>query len=98
MQKALRIDAQSNPTKPSIELHIEELVLDGFAPASREQIGAAVQQELARLLTEHGLPSALSTGREIDRLSAGAIHITSQSKPETTGNQVARSVFGGLNP
>ena len=98
MQKVIGIDAQSNPTKPSIELHIEKLVLEGFSPASREQIGAAVQQELARLLTEHGLPPAWSTGREIEWLNAGTFRCDAQSKAEATGNQVARAVFGGLRP
>lgn len=98
MQKALRLDAQRNPTKPTIELHIEELVLYGFAPADGDRIGEAVQQELARLLTEHGLSSALSTGREIERLNAGTFQLNAQSKAEATGNEVARAVLGGLSP
>ena len=42
-----------------IELHIEELVLHGFAPADRYRIGDTVQRELTRLLAEQGMPASL---------------------------------------
>ena len=44
-------------TKPNIHLHIERLILDGL-PIERAQgphVQAAVEAELARLLTENGL-------------------------------------------
>ena len=81
---------------PSIELHIEELVLHGFAPGDRHRIGEAVERELTRLLTEHGTPPGLAEAREIERLDGGTIQLTAASKPEATGDQVARAVFGGL--
>ena len=43
-----------------IELHIEELVLHGFAPGDRHPIGDAVEHELIRLFAEQGLPSLLN--------------------------------------
>jgi hypothetical protein len=36
--------------RPSINLHIEELVLHGFAPGDRHRISEAVEQELTRLI------------------------------------------------
>ena len=36
----------------NLNLHIEELVLHGFAPGDRYRIGEAVQQELTRLFAE----------------------------------------------
>jgi hypothetical protein len=83
-------------SRPSIHLHIEELVLDGFAPGDRHRIGEATQSELARLLTEEPTPPSLAQRAEIDRLDGGSFHATGTAKPEATGAQVARAVFGGL--
>ena len=83
--------------KPNIELHIEELMLDGFAPGDRHRIGEAVQQELARLFGEQGVPPSLAQGGAIARLDGGAFNITPGSQPEAIGNQVSQAVFGGLS-
>ena len=49
-----------------VDLHIDELLLDGFAPAERRRVGAALASELERLLTERGVPEALRRGEAID--------------------------------
>ncbi len=82
---------------PSITLHIEELVLHGFAPRDRHRIGAAVEQELTRLLTEHPWPSALKESGPVDRVDAGAFRMASSAKPATVGGQIANAVHGGLS-
>ena len=46
-----------------IDVHIEELVLHGFKPASRWQIAEALEQELRGLLTANGVPSHGSPAR-----------------------------------
>jgi hypothetical protein len=79
-----------------IHLHIEELVLHGFSPGDRHRIGEAMQYELARLLTEQATPPALAKSAAIDRLNGGTFQMTSAPRPEATGAQVARAVFGGL--
>ena len=81
---------------PSIHLHIEELVLHGFASGDRHRIGDAMQQELARLLAEEQTPPGLTKSAAIDRLNAGTFQMATESKPQATGAQVARAVFGGL--
>ncbi len=79
-----------------IHLHIEELVLHGFAPGDRHRIGDAVQHELALLFAESQVPSGLTKETEIDRLNGGTFQMMPGSRPETTGAQVARAVFGTL--
>ena len=83
-----------NPS-PSVELHIEELVLHGFPSGDRHRIGEALQRELTRLFTEESTPS-LAKSAEIDRLNGGSFQTTGTARPEATGVQVARAVFGGL--
>ena len=82
--------------KPNVDLHIEEIVLDGFAPGDRYRVGDALERGLSRLFTEHGTPPA--RGGYIGRLDGGAFEIKPDSTPETTGTSVARAVYRSLNP
>lgn len=86
----------SSQVSPNIELHIEELVLRGFAPGDRYEIGAVVERELARLFAEQGVPVSLAKGGEIVHLNGGSFSVTRGSKPEVIGSQVAQSVYGGM--
>lgn len=78
-----------------VELHIEELILHGFAPEDRYRIGEAVEKELANLLAERGMP-VLENGLKIAGLNVGDISIVKGARPEAIGAQVARAVYGGL--
>jgi hypothetical protein len=79
-----------------VELHIEELVLHGFAPADRARIGDAVQAELARLLAASGGPQAKPAA--VARLDAGAFQVKPGSPAESVGRQVASRVHQSLVP
>jgi hypothetical protein len=80
----------------SIELHIEELVLRGFAPGDRYWIGEAVEQELTRLLADRGVPESLARGGEIASVDGGAFEVAPGSRADVVGAQVAKAVYGGL--
>jgi hypothetical protein len=80
----------------SVELHIEELVLHGFAPGDRYKIGEAVQLELQRLLAEQSVPHPLNAGVELAQIDAGAFYVQPNAKPGATGAQVAQAVYGGI--
>jgi hypothetical protein len=81
----------------SIEVHIEELVLHGFAPGDRYRIGDAVERGLARLFAEQGVPPSLAQESELAKLDAGAFKIAPGSGGEAVGAQVARKVYGGFS-
>jgi hypothetical protein len=81
---------------PGIELHVQELVLHGFAPGDRSRLGRAVQRELARLLAEQGVPPSLARGAEIERVDGGSLEVASGAAAERIGAQVAQAVYGGL--
>lgn len=80
----------------SLELHIDELILHGFAPSDRVDIRDAVQRELARLLTEQGVPRGLAQDGEISSLDGGSFDVAPGSRAESIGAQVAQAVYGGL--
>jgi len=84
-------------TRRDIELHIEELVLHGFAPGDRYRIGEAVERELARLFVEQGTPPSLPGASTIEHLDGGTFEVKAGSEAGAIGVQVAQAVFEGLN-
>jgi hypothetical protein len=79
-----------------IDLHIGELILRDLPYAQRHHIAAAAEQELARLLSEQGLPPSLAQGGHIPHIDIGSIQLTADSRADTIGEQIAQSVYGKL--
>ena len=82
----------------NITLHIERLVLDGLPIESWQsaEAQAAVEAELARLLTENGLKAELLAGGAIPSLRAEPIQLPSEINAAQLGAQIAQSVYGGI--
>lgn len=81
--------------KQNIELHIEELVLHGFSHGDSNRIAGAVEHELARLITEKGVPEDVANG-EIAKVDGGSFQLAQGLKPETAGARIAKAVYGGM--
>ena len=86
----------SLPSPSSVELHIEELALHGFAASERHLIGDAFERELTRLLTTRGVPLAIAHGGEIARPGEVAFEVQPGFDAETTGVQLAQAIYEGL--
>jgi hypothetical protein len=83
-------------TPHSVHVHIEELVLHGFAPGDRHRIATAVESELARLMNEEGVPKFRENPPALDRISGGAFSVKAGAKPQAAGTDIARAVFRSL--
>ncbi len=82
-----------HPVTPSrLELHIDELVLHGFASGDRHRIGDALERELARLLADRGLPSAGASSVFLEKVDAGAFKVPPGSRAQSIGTQLAQKV------
>ena len=90
---------KSVSASPTIELHIEELVLTGFAARDRAHIGAAVERELTRLIMQRGLSagSQFAASLSASRLDAESFQLASASSPRIVGQHIAESVYRGLS-
>jgi hypothetical protein len=75
-----------------LDVRIDELVLEGFAPADRFRIAKAIRIELSRLMGEQGREN-LFVARNVD---GGSFHVGVGMSAEAIGGQVARAVHGGL--
>jgi hypothetical protein len=79
--------------QPSVELRIDELVLHGFAPDDRYEIGDTVERELTRLLGKQGVPSLLRSENARDEIRGA----TFNAKPRVIGQQIAQALYQGLS-
>jgi len=80
----------------TVELHVEELVLHGFAPGDRDAVAAAVERELTRLLARDGPPAAWGQDLAVERLDAGSFRHAPEGGPRRAGAEVARAVWKGV--
>ena len=80
----------------SVELHIEELILHGFASGDRFAVGDAVERELARLFGEQGLPVALRSQSATDEMTGAVFNSAQNAKPRAIGRQIAQAVYQGF--
>lgn len=82
----------------NINLHIEKLVLEGIdlRPAQRQHLQDALETELGRLLAQGGIPGELAAGGALPSLRANGFEMSSGRDPVQLGQQIARSVYGGL--
>jgi len=81
-------------SQPSVELHVEELVLHGFAAGDRYMISDAVERELALLLTNEFFMRSESSAEAF--VDAGEIHLRPGGSARQVGEEIGRSVFAGL--
>ena len=86
---------QSENSPRSIDLQIDELVLNGFAAADRDRIVMAFESEMTRLFTDHGVPSALMQSGEITLQPQDGFQI-SHGDSDLTGRRLAQAIYGGL--
>ena len=77
-----------------INLHIEELVLHGFATGDRHRIAAEVEAELTRLFSEQ--PLAVEENISVAQLDGGSFALENNARPAKVGGQIAGAVHGGI--
>jgi hypothetical protein len=78
-----------------IEVHIEELVLHGVAPAERHAVADALQRRLESLVARHGVSALLSRQETTALQSAGPITLAPGARPQQMGAQIAETVHRG---
>lgn len=78
--------------RPTLEVHIDRLVLHSYSPVDTHRLGEAVQTELFKLVEKLGFDYSAVNAFSIERLDGGLLKITSQPKIEALGAQLANCV------
>jgi hypothetical protein len=80
---------------PNVELHIEELILRGLPPGSREGLAEAIEEEIRRLITEGGVPPGLSGLPGPVHLPRASFEVDPRPRAGSIGSQVGRALHRG---
>jgi len=80
----------------AVDLHIEELVLHGFAAHDRHRIAAAVQLELSRLMGESGISGSEHKFVSQEWMNGESFKVKAGAEPESAGAQIAQVIFASL--
>jgi hypothetical protein len=82
----------------NVQLHIDRLVLDGLAvsAADRPRLQAAIEHELARLITANGISPALAAGGAMPSIAVPQITLAPNAKPAQLGASIAGALYGGV--
>lgn len=81
--------------KEIVNLHIENLVLEGIPEGDRNPVAEALRLELGRLMSEGGVPPALLERGTIPAIDGGA-YAAQGARPETTGAAIAQAIYRGM--
>jgi hypothetical protein len=83
----------------NIAVHIERLILDGLPVKSYDApaVRAAVERELARLLSGQGVGSSLQVGGVRDNLRAGSIQLAHDSGAALLGHEIGRALHAAIS-
>jgi len=92
---ALADAAVDATTGETLELEIDRLELEGFEPEEPERVRSALEAELARLISERGLPARLSSRTEA-AFDGGALTANDLGSPERLGQAIARHIYAEL--
>ena len=91
------MDTNGSTRRANVELHIDELVLHGFAARDRHRIAAALERELTRLIAQGDIEHQASP-IQLDRVDAGSFQLEPAARPSYIGQTVAQRVYRQLSP
>ena len=80
----------------TINVHIDHLVVEGSENLDKKQIGAAVQSELKRLISDQGLHASLHQSSAIESVAGKPITASTEISARGMGYQIANSIYRGL--
>ena len=80
----------------NVELAIEQLILHDLPTGQRRRIAAAIEQELARLFAERGVPPGLAARGSAIPIDAADVAVAPGLRPDAIGTRVAESIYSTL--
>ncbi len=82
----------------AIEVHIEQIVLHGYAPGDTHRLGEALQAELTRLVQKHGVNSSGMGNLSLQTLDGGRLKAAERPSTEALGARLAQRIHQVIVP
>jgi hypothetical protein len=79
-----------------VVVNIDSLVLKGFRYEDRHIIGAAVQDEITRVLSAPEAAQRIAEAGNVPRMSIRDVQVGANTKPQQVGSATGRAVGQGL--
>ena len=79
-----------------LELHIEQLVLQGFGPEEVRGLREVLQQELQRLFAARAPMDTFAASFEVPRIDAGSFDVESGAGAQQIGTALAQAIYSGM--
>lgn len=80
----------------NIDVHIDELVLDGFQNVDQSLLAAAIQRELSRIVAYESLPASWNENAYTASIDGGTFTLAPTGRADSIGAHIARAVNRGL--
>ena len=82
----------------NVSLYIDRLILDGLplSEASGPHVQAAIETELARLISVGGVSPTFAGDRVVPSLRGGDVQMTAGGGDADLGRQIAGALYGGI--
>ena len=77
-------------------LHVDRLVLNGFAPHERDALTASLRTELGRSLARPETARLLASRGDAARVAVPVVRVAAASKAARVGERVAHAIARGL--
>lgn len=81
-------------TQYSVELEIQELVLVGIPTHQQDELQQAIVGELQTLITQRGIPKALTQATQVPQPDGGSISLASDTTD--LSRAIAQAIYRGL--
>ena len=79
-------------------MHIEQIVLHGYAPGDTRRLGEALQAELTRLVQKHGVNSSGMENLSLQTLDGGRLKAAERPSTEALGARLAQRIHQVIAP
>ena len=80
----------------NVQIRINKLVLYGFNYHDHRRIGAALERELATIISKNGAGEIQHRPSRISVIDAGSFKVAKDVNPGLIGSEIGRSVFQSL--
>jgi hypothetical protein len=86
------------PVSSSQQVHVEidELVLTGFSRSESQKIAESLKETLGQLFAGDVARWSESDPIQVDSLDAGKVQVRRSGRAQSTGERVARAIYGSL--